>query len=207
MTTKYRYIGKGTTDSNGIAHMTEDADGQSCNGYTGTGKGLTDIIASTDDSSKISDSSILSEICSVWDYIVYDGGVTGDKSSSWTVHDSEISTDENGTLIDKKGEYTSTILINGDFEAVFEATNVGAFRFGVVDGSNRNALAYTGNYRYYKMKRVNGVFTFQRSQDNSNWSNITGDSTTITTEDVYFLFRVLENSRSLTYKNLKIYRI
>ena len=98
-------------------------------------------------------------------------------------------------------------MINGDFEAVFEATNVGAFRFGVVDGSNRNALAYTGNYRYYKMKRVNGVFTFQRSQDNSNWSNITGDSTTITTEDVYFLFLVLDNSRSLTYKNLKIYPI
>ncbi len=67
MTIKYRYIGKGTTDSNGIAHMTEDADGQTVTGYTGTGKGLTDIIASTDDSSHISEGSFVSVIYPVWD--------------------------------------------------------------------------------------------------------------------------------------------
>ena len=69
MTLKYRYIGKGTTDSNGIAHMTEDADGQTVTGYTGTGRGLTGIIASTDDSTKISDSSIQSETYSLLDTI------------------------------------------------------------------------------------------------------------------------------------------
>ena len=35
----YRYIGKGTTDNNGIAHLTEDAEGQSVDGYVGVGAG------------------------------------------------------------------------------------------------------------------------------------------------------------------------
>ena len=36
---KYRCIGKGTTDNNGIAHLTEDAEGQSVDGYVGVGAG------------------------------------------------------------------------------------------------------------------------------------------------------------------------
>jgi hypothetical protein len=78
---KYRFLGKGYTDENGVAHMTEDADGQSCNGYTGTGRGLTDIIASTDDSSHISEGSLQSETYEVWDTLFYDNGLT--ESSKW----------------------------------------------------------------------------------------------------------------------------
>lgn len=84
MVLKYRYLGKGITDSNGIAHMTEDAEGQTVTGYTGTGRGLTDIIASTDDSTAISDSSIQSETYEVMDCIFYDDGTIANHNDVWT---------------------------------------------------------------------------------------------------------------------------
>lgn len=104
MTLKYRYIGKGTTDSNGIAHMTEDADGQTVTGYTGTGKGLTDIIASTDDSTKISDSSIVSETYELYDCLAYNKETSAsDFYTYWddSIHSANtITVNDSGTLIE-----------------------------------------------------------------------------------------------------------
>ena len=58
---KYRYMGYGTTDSNGIAKLDHDAQGQAVtHSYTGTGVGEVDIVASLDE--EIVEGSIVSEI-------------------------------------------------------------------------------------------------------------------------------------------------
>ena len=95
----YRYIGKGITDSNGIAHMTEDADGQTVTGYIGTGRGLTDIIASLDDSSKISEGSLQSEIYEVMDYIKYDGATSSDYQDIWSLANTSLDRQSDGTVV------------------------------------------------------------------------------------------------------------
>ena len=68
--TSYRYLGYGVTNSNGVAHLDHDPQGNPINGYTGTGAGEVDVIASTDN--PISSGSIVSEPCNVWDTIWYD---------------------------------------------------------------------------------------------------------------------------------------
>lgn len=61
----YKYLGYGITDNNGIAHLDHDSNGNPINhSYTGTGAGEIDIVASLDDSTHISDSSLQSEIYS-----------------------------------------------------------------------------------------------------------------------------------------------
>ena len=80
----YRYLGYGITNDKGIAKLEFDANGNPIDhSYTGTGAGELDIIASLDDSSKISDSSIQSETYAVVDGIFKDIAVTGQKSNYW----------------------------------------------------------------------------------------------------------------------------
>ena len=65
----YRYLGYGITNEQGIATLDHDANGDPItHSYTGTGAGEIDIVASLDDTSKISDSSIQSETYGVLDY-------------------------------------------------------------------------------------------------------------------------------------------
>ena len=64
----YRYLGYGITDENGIAKLDHDAQGNPItHSYTGTGAGEIDIVASLDDNTHISDSSIQSETYSLID--------------------------------------------------------------------------------------------------------------------------------------------
>ena len=90
----YRYIGKGITDSNGVAHLTEDAEGNTVTGYTGVGAGEVDIVASCDDSSTISSSSLQSETYSLWDIIWYDKD-----SATWNVSNGSTSYSDNARSI------------------------------------------------------------------------------------------------------------
>lgn len=81
--TSYIYKGYGVTDSNGVAHLDHDPQGNPINGYTGTGAGEVDIIASTDN--PITSSSIVSETYEVLDTIFYDKGLegTGNHNDNW----------------------------------------------------------------------------------------------------------------------------
>ena len=73
--TSYRYIGYGVTDSNGVAHLDHDKNGNPINGYTGTGAGEVDVIASTDN--PITSGSIVSETYSLIDAKFKDIGTNG----------------------------------------------------------------------------------------------------------------------------------
>ena len=88
-----RYIGKGITDENGIAKLTEDAEGNPCEGYTGTGAGIVNIFAEC--------RSIQSEIYSLYDVLFKDIGTDVDyaKWNSSSQIDSTIVRDSNCTTL------------------------------------------------------------------------------------------------------------
>ena len=78
MTTNYVFLGSGTTDSNGVAKLDHDANGDPIShSYTGSGVGELDIVASLDDPDSISDSSLQSEPYEVIDAMYYDKALEG----------------------------------------------------------------------------------------------------------------------------------
>lgn len=80
----YRYLGYGITDENGIAKLDHDANGDPItHSYTGTGAGKVDIVASLDDQSHISDSSIQSETYEVLDAKIFETFDNNTKQSTW----------------------------------------------------------------------------------------------------------------------------
>lgn len=92
MVLKYRYLGHGFTDSNGIATLDYDKYGNQLtnSGYVGTGAGELDFIAKLHD-----DSTVQSETYEVIDGNFYDTCITG-SSSTWV----QNGTDGSNTLTD-----------------------------------------------------------------------------------------------------------
>ena len=82
----YRCVGRGVTDSNGVAHLTHDCSGNplQSSGYVGSGKGQTQIIASLDTPSQINDGSLQSETYEVLDCYRYDSG-TDPNNNIWSI--------------------------------------------------------------------------------------------------------------------------
>ena len=81
--TNYRYLGYGVTDSNGVAKLDHDANGDPLShSYTGVGAGEVDVVASLDN--PIVDGSIVSVPCNVLDCYKYDSG-TDPNNNIWTV--------------------------------------------------------------------------------------------------------------------------
>jgi len=98
----YKYLGYGVTNSKGKAKLDHDKNGDPItHSYTGTGAGELDIIASLDNPSTISDSSIQSEIYELYDVQYKDLGGSKGNDTDWTV---------NGMTVDRTTDSTCTIL-------------------------------------------------------------------------------------------------
>ena len=209
----YRYLGYGITNEQGIATLDHDANGDPItHSYTGTGAGELDIIASLDDSSKISDSSIQSEICEVGDYFVYDKAITNEKSPYWNANGvSESVADDGTTLTGAVNRYTSTKALTGDFELLVEMKNDGNFRFGLVDSNVsklKEVFMNSPNWSLFKLVRTgNTIKAYQSSNQGSTWTELSFTTSTLTTEDAYFYMHILVADRTITYRNLKAYQI
>ena len=110
-------IGKGTTNAQGIATMTEDAEGNTITGYTGTGAGLIDVQAEV----TIDGSTVVSTPYEVMDYIAYDNGTDADHSDIWTGDTSDLSRTSEGSLFSSTTSrmIKTSVLISGDFEITF----------------------------------------------------------------------------------------
>lgn len=224
MVLKYRYLGKGVTDSNGIAHMTEDAEGQTVTGYTGTGRGLTDIIASTDDSTAISDSSIQSEIYEVLDCKWYDFG-TDSTNNIWL--NSSTMTVNYGTDCATLTETTSgtTGVLVTDSNHVIQPNDVFEFDFMQVDGStayspiyirNRTNGASLSNFSLYNIGRpVLNTWIHLKCQiiDTTLYIYVDDNPTPVerpmsNTDTGYRLYlNTPTDITTLKYKNFKVYPV
>ena len=91
----YKYLGYGVTDSNGVAKLDHDAEGQELqHSYTGVGAGEVDVLASLDN--PVSSGSIVSEIYSVLDGLYFEDGAS-DKSANWNL--SNVGYSSNGEYV------------------------------------------------------------------------------------------------------------
>lgn len=152
--TNYTCIGIGTTDENGIAHITHDCEGNPLSepGYPGSGAGETLIIASLD--KPVTVESILSNILNITDEDRYKLTLTGDKSI--------IQTGEVATL--------SATLTNNNIAVVNKTVNFlkkeEVFRDGGITGDS--SAEYWAWNSSYVSQSVGSTGTTVTNSDNSD---------------------------------------
>lgn len=216
----YRCIGKGTTNSNGVAHITHDCEGNalSNNGYKGVGAGLMDFIASTDSPANISDGSFQSETYELLDCLQYDQATTGNKDTHWgTPSNCSVSDPTStGTTVSAStqgstGRYISSISLTGDFIVELQVLfNGKTSRLGFRDGTS-DVIVTSQNHteeKYYQIRRLNGTIEYRSSSDGSTWGNWATGGTNSNSIKFEFMLPVSSSDTwSLTYRNLKIYPV
>lgn len=209
---KYRYLGKGYTDENGVAHMTEDANGQAVAGYTGTGRGLTDVVASTDDKDNIKESSLQSEIYEVYDCIHYDGGTSSDPSVSfWNTARGSLNRGTDGTELLINSGQTSTQayfnLTNTDsFVIEFDAMFDGSSNLVQLRDSNWSVLDYVRGSNYNKDTWYTVKIEVKNGQSIITVGNTQQTPKTLT-GIAMFVFALSNTDNYFKFKNFKYYPI
>ena len=118
----YVYLGYGTTNSDGIAKLDHDANGDKIqHSYTGVGAGEIDVVASLDN--PVSSGSIVSKTFVVSDCIFYDKGTLSD-NHHW------YNNDDLKSPVTRKEEYTE-ILYSSAYN-----------RFQLTDKLNNNKVVF-----------------------------------------------------------------
>lgn len=137
-----------------------------------------------------------------------DKAVTGAKNTDWTGDGVVVTVGESNTTLAIEGSeyYAPDPQLKGDFEIVFDAVMSDTLRFAFVGGDKSTSIQAntTGKYR---IKRINGVFTFERSADSgSTWTTISSrESDTLTTETCRFRFyNPITSERTISYSNFSI---
>ena len=192
--TSYRYLGYGTTDSNGVAHYT----------YTGTGAGEVDVIASLDN--PISQGSIVSETLSIYDTLWYDTAITGTDKIWHNTDATTLSVDitPTGTVLSSsasnKRYYANNNNSYGDFTCEFEVVEHTADYTSFVCGnsviSTRLNQALTGS----TVKIVREGSTFKQYVN----GELVDSQTDTATTSRGIGFRCNAND-SIKFKNFKIW--
>lgn len=202
-----RYIGKGTTDENGIALMTEDASGNPVEGYTGTGAGIVNIFAEC--------RSIQSEIYELIDATFIDNATTGKKNDNWINYSDRltIETDTTGTLITGYASSNGYYIANSedafsfdDYTCEFDVVTItGGVRWYHQHKTlgNENVFVlntYVSDGNHVKIVVKNGTAILYVDNVKKATSNLTIDSP----YEVAFRFNN-GVTNTLKYKNLMIY--
>ena len=159
--TNYRYLGYGVTDSNGVAKLDHDANGDPLtHSYTGVGAGEIDVVASLDN--PVSSGSIVSGTFNVWDTQWYDKALDGKGNHNDNYNSiTNLTRASDGTTFSMPSAWTqlmpkinnsTNISISDDLYVEFTVLALdnqgGQVRFTVYDGSNRvTVLSATGHYK------------------------------------------------------------
>lgn len=204
-----RLIGYGNTNSSGVATITNAPDGSSISGYTGVGAGKIDIVAELHD-----DSSVQSEPYQVLDCIYIDN-CKSDDHANWNNTNGFTWADGKCTITVSSSSFPRVATaISGDFEATLKASMSDSIRLTAYNSANpnqqRSYVMNSANEQYYRINRVNGVWTAQTSTDGETWTNLTlvSGSSALSTESVWVGFVISTSSqRSITYSDLMVYPI
>jgi len=193
-----RLIGSDTTGSDGSVSIP----------YTGTGAGIINMEVET-----TIDGTTITIPLTIEDYFAYDKATIGEKSTDWITNGiTETTTDEGTTLSDTSARYYSKRPLKNDFELIVEMKSSANFRYGVVNYSitkNAEVFMNSPNYSLFKITR-NGTTlkAYQSTNQGSTWVELSFlDNTLTTNEDLYFYMQILQDDRTITYKNLKAYAI
>lgn len=201
----YRYLGYGTTNSNGVATLDYDENGDAINGYTGTGIGEVDIVASLDH--PITSTSLVSEIYSIQDYLFWDSGLA-DHRTDWNNQSGDITETytDNGTKI-------STGTTAKNYVSSYTMADECVIECDVMkhEDNNSDVRLVAKGYGFYlttarcplnTFVHLRGIF----SNGKVNWW--VDDTKVVTdanqTSSTALQFRVINTG--LTFKNFKIYK-
>ena len=156
--TSYRYLGYGTTDANGVAHLTKNASGQDVNGYVGTGAGEVDVIASLDN--PISQGSIVSETLPVLDATFFDKGILNDPQTTDVWYNQQNASLTRASEYSEITENGGTAILRLKSANSIDKTSI-CVEFDVwVDNVNENFMSFAnttvGTYKgAYKLSEMN----------------------------------------------------
>ena len=210
--TSYRYIGYGVTNSNGVAHLDHDPQGNPINGYTGTGAGEVDVIASTDN--PITSSSIVSETLPVLDTIIYDNGFENDYNDNcWvTETDVEVIHGADGTTVENKAsgtkyryandgtvgnyDFSTPVRIEFDFELLTPSANCQIQMFDAENNYFSSWITTTGKY----------VIDVNENEVTWTINGTARTGKTVTLGNFFFRF-MMQSGNKFKYSNFKIYPI
>lgn len=214
----YRYLGYGVTDTNGVAHLDHDPNGNPIShSYTSAGVGEVDIIASLDN--PIVEDSIVSDQKSIFDALFYDEATSNAKANQYSDVTVNRSYSNDGTTLsytaDEGTRYCNTVIgatrnwfdankkyqIEMDFSFTRSATNCAC---GIGFGSN----AY--NLHNLFGGGLSGSGHLKVTTDGNSYQiylNDTPKGTPITITGVSGFYFTIYRTASLTFKNLKIWQI
>ena len=205
MTYTYRCIGKGTTDSNGVAHITHDCSGNalSDDGYKGVGAGLMDFIASTDAPADISDGSFQSETFSILDCGFYDKGLegSGNHNTKYVNTGVTVSYDGTGTTLLNETDSNKYYLpydpttTKTNVNQTFDWSSPFKIEFEVVSTDNTGVMFYCVN---------DGSPSTTAHQDITTTGSFSKEISIGGNCSIGFR---LGAGKTITFKNLKIYPI
>lgn len=163
--------------------------------------------------SNVSD-SIVVEYCTIADY-----GVTSNKDSNYTTGSAlTISTTTESTIVSSTssnsatGRYRNDTAITGDFELIADVkinqaySSVGLY-IGVYSNDYTIFRIKSTDWFTVKIKREDGVFSVQTSNDGTTWTDGTFQQNNSTLSSVYTVLYVYNSSSSnngLSYRNLRL---
>ena len=151
--------------------------------------------------------------------IFYDSGVQGTKNSDYTTGSAlTISTTTECTSVSSTnsnsgtGRYKSNTAITGDFELIADVkinqaySSVGLY-IGVYSNDYTIFRIKSTDWFTVKIKREDGVFSVQTSNDGTTWTDGTFQQNNSTSSSVYTVLYVYNSSGSnngLSYRNLRL---
>lgn len=216
--TTYKFIGTGETDASGVARLTKDPQGQTINGYVGSGVGEVDFIASLDN--PIVDGSIVSEPYPVIDAIYYDTGITGTASDIWYNQQNAVNT--RGDTYSEITENGGTAILRLKGTNSIDKTNI-CVEFDVwQDGSTSNNFmsfanttmsTYTGTYNLGNLNLQTETWNHIKLEIDNNGvitpNGITSAQRTLSvnTDKILFCFLTNGDITKIRFKDWRVYPI
>ena len=157
-----------------IDTMTDAGNGQYTYTFTGTGSGQKTFYAKY--------GSVVSNSYNLLDAMFYDSGITG-SSASWTVQSgltktqgTEYTTVSATNTGSSTGQMLSNPTFTGDFEARIQTNitydNSWGLYLGVKGTGYTNVKLFESGWRYIKITRINGAYSFKASTDKINWQDM-----------------------------------
>ena len=219
----FKLFGKGVTGSDGIAHITQKTsdNGETwtdTTGYTGTGKGEVDFVASLD--KPITSGSLQSETYSITDAIYYDTGISGTASDIWYNQQNVVNT--RGDTYSEITEDGGTAILRLKGINSIDKTNI-CVEFDVwQDGSTSNNFmsfvnttmgTYTGTYSLSQLNLQTETWNHIKLEIDNNGvitpNGLTSAQKTLSvnTDKMLFAFMTNGDITKIRFKDWRVYPI
>ena len=212
----YKYLGYGVTNSDGVAHLDHDADGEPIDhSYTGVGAGEIDVLASLDN--PIVDGSIVSETYEVLDCIWDDPLTETPLKNNWYSSNLNLNTDSDGTLLTNNSSnnlYFKPYPSNADL--MLDTPFIVEFTVKSISGSVQPQIVGSGVSAGWIQDEGNGTHRLEIQADsqvhkfkseNSDTYVTKSDFNQVTFTGQSFVRLLIASNSSVKLKDFKIYPI